>query len=302
MSRQHTDIIQSILDTINQGLLDKPFEIRLALASFLAGGHLLIQDIPGVGKTTLALSMARTLGLDFARIQMTSDMLPGDVLGVSMFDPRTNEFCFHPGPIFHSIVLADEINRSSPRTQSALLEAMAEKQVSADGHTYPLPEAFLVIATQNPLEEHGVNPLPNSQMDRFMMSITLGYPGPGSEKDMLTKGATVPDFEAVVSQEELLSLRQSCKDVFLSDEIARMILELTHATRDHAEVKTGLSPRGMLALKSSAQAWAMLEQRDYIIPQDLFDTAYSVMIHRLSLDPGKDRDLLVRKIIHETWG
>ncbi len=302
MSRQQTEIIQTILDTINQGLLDKPFEIRLALASFLAGGHLLIQDIPGVGKTTLALSMARTLGLDFARIQMTSDMLPGDVLGVSMFDPGINEFRFHPGPIFHSIVLADEINRSSPRTQSALLEAMAEKQVSADGRTYPLPEAFLVIATQNPLEEHGVNPLPDSQMDRFMMSITLGYPGPGSEKDMLTRGLAVPDFEAVVSKEEIVSLRQSCTGVFISDEIALMILELTHATRDHPEVRTGLSPRGMLAMKSSAQAWAMLEQRDYIIPQDLFNTAYSVMIHRLSLHPGKDRDLLVRKIIHETWG
>ncbi len=302
MSRQQAEIIHTILDTINQGLLDKPSEVRLALASFLAGGHLLIEDVPGVGKTTLALSMARTLGLDFARIQMTSDLLPGDVLGVSMFDPKTSEFRFHPGPIFHSIVLADEINRSSPRTQSALLEAMAEKQVSADGHTYALPNTFLVIATQNPQEEHGVNPLPDSQMDRFMMSITLGYPEPESEKAMLTSGVVVPDFDAVVSRREIISLRSFCKKVFVSSETADMILALTHATRESPEVRAGLSPRGMLALKAAAQAWAMLEQRDYIIPQDLLDTAGSVMVHRLGLSPGTDRELLVKKIINETWG
>lgn len=301
MSRQQTEVIQAILETINKGLLDKPLEIRLALASFLAGGHLLIEDIPGVGKTTLALSMAGALGLDFVRIQMTNDLLPGDVLGVSMFDPRINEFRFHPGPIFHSIVLADEINRASPRTQSALLEAMAEKQVSADGQTYPLPDNFLVIATQNPQEEHGVNPLPDSQMDRFMMSITLGYPGPESEKTMLTSGLADLDFDAVVSSQEIGSLRKFCKKVFVSQEIAEMIMALTHASRASQEVRAGLSPRGMLALKAAAQAWAMMEQRDYVIPQDLLDTAYSVMIHRLGLAPGTDRELLVKKIIHETW-
>ncbi len=301
MSKQ-SKIIKSILETINRALLDKPLEIRLALASFLAGGHLLIEDIPGVGKTTLALSMARVLGLDFARIQMTSDLLPGDVLGVSMFDPKINEFRFHKGPIFHSIVLADEINRASPRTQSALLEAMAEKQVSTDGETYALPDTFLVIATQNPSEEYGVNPLPDSQMDRFMMSLTLGYPGPDAEKEMLTKGVVSPDFDPVVSREDILFLRESREEVFLSREIAEMIMALTRATRENQEIRSGLSPRGMLALKAAAQAWAMMEQRDYVIPEDLVDTAFNVMNHRLGFISGGNSEYLIRKIINETWG
>ncbi len=299
--KKQTDAIQLILETINKALLDKPFEIRLALASFLAGGHLLIEDIPGVGKTTLALSMAGVLGLDFARIQMTSDLLPGDVLGVSMFDPKINEFRFHPGPIFHSIVLADEINRSSPRTQSALLEAMAEKQVSADGHTYPLPDTFLVIATQNPLEEHGVNPLPDSQMDRFMMSLTLGYPSPEAERELLTKGVINPAFDPVVSREDILSMREFRETVFLSHEIVEMIMALTRATRDNEEVRAGLSPRGMLALKAAAQAWAMMEQRDYVVPEDLVNTAFNVTTHRLGFISGGNREYLVKKIIHEVW-
>lgn len=299
MSKQ-SNLIQTILETLSSVLLDKPLQIRLSLASFLAGGHLLIEDIPGVGKTTLALTMARVLGLDFARIQMTSDQLPGDVLGVSMFDPRINEFRFHPGPIFHSIVLADEINRSSPRTQSALLEAMAEKQVSADGKTYPLPENFLVIATQNPLEEHGVNPLPDSQMDRFMMSITLGYPGPEAERELLTRGGMSPDIEPVVSGIDLSDLRRLRRKVFLSQEIAEMIISLTSATRQNQEVRAGLSPRGMLALKAAAQAWAMMEQRDYVIPEDLIKIAYNVMVHRISFVSG-NREYLLRRIIDETW-
>ena len=300
MSKQSA-IITLILETINNVLLDKPYEIRLALASFLAGGHLLIEDIPGVGKTTLALCMARVLGLDFARIQMTSDLLPGDVLGVSMFDPRTNEFRFHKGPIFHSIVLADEINRSSPRTQSALLEAMAEKQVSADGSTYPLPDAFLVIATQNSLEEYGVNPLPDSQMDRFIMSITLGYPSPEAEEHLLTKGIASPDFDRAASREDILFLREFRENVFLSREIVEMIMALTWATRKNEEVRSGLSPRGMLALKAAAQAWAMMEQRDYVISEDLIDTAFNVMNHRISFNSGGNREYLVKKIINETW-
>ncbi|MFP4397805.1 MAG: AAA family ATPase [Desulfonatronovibrio sp.] len=301
MSRQ-SDIIDKILETMNRALLDKPFEIRLALASFLAGGHLLIEDIPGVGKTTLALSMARVLGLDFARIQMTSDLLPGDVLGVSMFDPKINEFRFHPGPIFHSIVLADEINRASPRTQSALLEAMAEKQVSADGKTYPLPETFLVIATQNPMDEQGVNALPDSQMDRFLMSVTLGYPGPEAEKKLLTEGSLGTDFEPVVARDDAVSLRKFRESVFLSQEIVEMITALTRATREKADIRTGLSPRGMLALKAASQAWAMIEQRDYVIPQDLLNTAFSVINHRLAFVSEGNREYMVKKIIDETWG
>ncbi len=301
MSRQ-SDIIEAILETINSALLDKPNEVRIALASFLAGGHLLIEDIPGVGKTTLALSMARVLGLDFARIQMTSDLLPGDVLGVSMFDPKINEFRFHPGPIFHSIVLADEINRASPRTQSALLEAMAEKQVSADGETYPLPETFLVIATQNPMEEYGVNPLPDSQMDRFMMSLTLGYPGPEAERMLLMQGSAVPDFNPAVSREDILFLRSFREKVFLSQEIAQMIMVLTRSSRDNEEVRSGLSPRGMLSLKAAAQAWAMMEQRDYVTPEDLMSTAFNVMNHRLRFTSEGNREYRVRKIIDDAWG
>ncbi len=301
MSRQ-SDIIGKILENLNRSLLDKPFEIRLALASFLADGHLLIEDIPGVGKTTLALSMARVLGLDFARIQMTSDLLPGDVLGVSMFDPKINEFRFHPGPIFHSIVLADEINRASPRTQSALLEAMAEKQVSADGKTYALPETFLVIATQNPMEEHGVNPLPDSQMDRFLISVTLGYPGPEAEKILLTQGSSRIDFEPAVNAEDIVFLKKFRENIFLSQEIVEMIMVLTRATRENADIRTGLSPRGMLALKAAAQAWAMLEQRDFVVPRDLLNTAFSVVNHRLVSVSEGNREAVVKTIIDEAWG
>ncbi|RQD67334.1 MAG: MoxR family ATPase [Desulfonatronovibrio sp. MSAO_Bac4] len=302
MGRQTETIIESILSNINNCILDKKEQVQLALTSFLAGGHLLIEDIPGVGKTTLALSMARVLGLDFARIQMTSDLLPGDVLGVSMFDPVQNAFRFHPGPIFHSIVLADEINRASPRTQSALLEAMAEGQVSVDGETYPLSKFFLVIATQNPLEEFGVNSLPQSQMDRFLMSVTLGYPGQKAEKQLLRGNNQKFDLEAAVSPEEISHLRNQRQKIFLSDEIIEMVMTLTRATRKNETVRAGLSPRGMLALKSSAQATAMVKGRDYVVPDDLRAVAYHVLNHRLTFRSTQDREAMTRKIILDVWG
>lgn len=296
------ELINSLLKALGRAILDKPVEIRLALASFLAGGHLLIEDVPGVGKTTLALGMARALGLDFVRIQMTSDLLPGDVLGVSMFDPASGKFRFHPGPIFHSIVLADEINRASPRTQSALLEAMAEKQVSVDGETYALPETFLVIATQNPVEEFGVNPLPDSQMDRFLMSITLGYPSPAAEQKLLMSESYKPDFEPCATMQEIIQLREFREKVYIGQEMAAMIMELTRATRNCEAVRTGLSPRGMLALKSAAQAWAMLEQRDFVTPDDLKSIALNVLMHRMNFFSRENREYQVKKIIDEAWG
>ncbi|WP_045214705.1 AAA family ATPase [Desulfonatronovibrio magnus] len=302
MDRKTDIVVENILSSINKCILDKKDQVQLALTSFLAGGHLLIEDIPGVGKTTLALSMAGVLGLDFARIQMTSDLLPGDVLGVSMFDPVKSAFRFHPGPIFHSIILADEINRASPRTQSALLEAMAERQVSVDGETYPLSEVFLVIATQNPLEEFGVNSLPQSQMDRFLLSITLGYPGQEAERKLLRGASMELDLEAAASFEEISRLRNERQNIFLSDEIIDMVMTLTRATRKNEEIRAGLSPRGMLALKSSAQATAMIEGRSYVLPDDLRFIAYNVLNHRLTFRTTQDRETLTRKIISDVWG
>jgi MoxR-like ATPase len=296
------DIIEKLISEASFILLEKNRSVLLALAAFLAKGHLLIEDVPGLGKTTLAVGIAKLLGLDFARIQMTSDLLPGDLIGVSLFDQREHAFKFHKGPIFHSIILADEINRASPRTQSALLEAMAEGQVSTDGVTYRLPLPFFVLATQNPKEESGIFPLPESQMDRFLMKIEIGYPSPGAEKKLLKGEFSIKKTENFLERKDLLLLQETCTDIFLSDEIMDMILALTTKSRNDPMIRLGLSPRGTLALKSSAQAWAMLSMRDYVIPDDLFSVAIPVLSHRLYPASGSNGTETARMLLEQTWG
>ena len=295
-------IVERLLKEADSLLLDKPQTVRLALAAFLAKGHLLIEDVPGVGKTSLAVGLARLLGLDFARIQMTSDLLPGDLTGVTLFDQRDHAFKFHKGPIFHSLILADEINRASPRTQSALLEAMAEGQVSAEGVTYSLPQPFFVLATQNPKEEVGIFPLPESQMDRFLMKIEIGYPSKDAEKNLLKGNFQLKNFNTFLERKELTELREASEKIFLSDEIMDMILELTNQSRKDPRISLGLSPRGMLAIKSSSQAWAMLSMREHVIPDDLRAIALPVLSHRLHPAIGENGANMARLLVDEIWG
>lgn len=302
-SVRKSDPLAAVLAALDAVLLDKPHAVRLALAALLARGHLLIEDIPGVGKTTLALALARLLGLDFVRVQMTSDLLPGDLIGVSVFDPGHNRFHFHPGPLFHSLVLVDEINRAPARTQSALLEAMAERQVSVDGHTHPLPTPFFVIATQNPVEQAGVFPLPESQLDRFLMRLEIGYPSREAQTRLLSGEYGAQPVDAVLDKATLTDLQSRCDSVYLSEEIQAMILGITDASRRDPRVRLGLSPRGMLALKAAAQAWAFLSGRDYVIPTDLHAVGEAVIGHRLLSRQAVQSGLeLSRLLAEEQWG
>lgn len=302
-SLRKSDPLAAVLTALDAVLLDKPHAVRLALAALLARGHLLIEDIPGVGKTTLALALARLLGLDFVRVQMTSDLLPGDLIGVSVFDPGHNQFRFHPGPLFHALVLVDEINRAPARTQSALLEAMAERQVSVDGHSYPLPAPFFVIATQNPVEQTGVFPLPESQLDRFLMRLEIGYPSREAQARLLSGDYGAQPVDAVLDKATLTELQSRCDSVYLSEEIQAMILGITDASRRDPRVRLGLSPRGMLALKAAAQAWAFLSGRDYVIPTDLYAVGEAVIGHRLLSRQAVQSGLeLSRMLAEEQWG
>ncbi|MBV7315075.1 MoxR family ATPase [Shewanella sp. NIFS-20-20] len=275
--------LDGLINQLQQVLLGKPQAIKLALACILARGNLLIEDLPGMGKTSLAHAIAASLGLSYQRIQFTSDMLPADILGVTLFDKQDSQFVFHPGPIFHQMVLADEINRASPKTQSALLEAMAERQVTLDGKTHRLPSPFFVIATQNPSEQSGTFMLPESQLDRFMMRISLGYPDNHSEMLMLKSmnSHIAPSTLAqCLSPTELVALQQRVEQVSASDALLRYLLALVHASRQDSQV-TGLSPRASKALLQAAKAWAVLENRDYILPEDLQAVFVAVSQHRL---------------------
>ncbi|WP_163097048.1 MoxR family ATPase [Acidithiobacillus ferrianus] len=292
-----------LLDALGAVLLDKERALRLVLSGFLAGGHVLVEDVPGVGKTTLALALARLLGLDFARVQMTADLLPGDILGSSLFDPREQRFVFHPGPIFHAVVLVDEINRASPRSQSALLEAMAEGQVSVDGQSFPLPRPFFVMATQNPQEHAGVFPLPESQLDRFTLRLSLGYPGREAERGLLMGENHRPTDLAAVADITLLRQWQAqVAAVFLSSEIQDMLLALAQGSRHDARVRIGLSPRGLLALKAAAQAWAFLGGRDFLTPDDLRAVTVPVLGHRLLSTAALDGNDLAALLMQDAWG
>ena len=280
-------LADDIAQAAGQYILGKDAQLRLALCCLLAEGHLLIEDIPGIGKTTLAKVLARILGLEFRRIQCTSDMLPGDILGVSIFEQNTGIFTFHPGPIFTQILLADEINRTSPKTQSALLEVMEERQVTVDGVTYPLARPFMVLATQNPVDFVGTYPLPEAQMDRFFMRVSIGYPSLQDEMDILDRycGEQKP-MESVVpvcSAEDVIAMQQTVKTVYCSKEVRAYIAAICAATRNTPLLSLGASTRAAIALIHAAQANAMLCGRDYIIPEDVQHLAPSVLCHRLSL-------------------
>ncbi|MBD9678126.1 AAA family ATPase [Pseudomonas sp. PDM18] len=297
--------LENCLKAVDQVLLGKEVQVRLALTCLLARGHLLIEDLPGMGKTTLSHALARVLGLSFQRIQFTSDLLPGDVLGTSVFDKDTGQFVFHAGPIFSELVLADEINRATPKSQSALLEAMEEGQVTIEGATRPLPELFFVIATQNPVTQGGTFALPESQLDRFLMRLSLGYPGRAAEKALLLGEARrdlLPRMEPMLDPQELQALQGEVLAVRASDALVDYVLRLVEATRTQPAFALGLSPRGSLALLAAARAWALLGGRDYVIPEDVQAVLPSVAGHRLrdQADPaGHGGGALVQWLLRE---
>lgn len=272
------------LQRLNQIILGKDAQLKLVLACLLARGHLLIEDIPGMGKTTLALALAKVLGLHFQRVQFTSDLLPADILGVSVFEQASSSFRFIPGAIFSQLVLADEINRASPKTQSALLEAMEERQVTAEGETRPLPEPFFVIATQNPAYQLGTFPLPESQLDRFLMRISLGYPSSDAERQLLLERERrdlLDEITPVLGANELLGLQQQVREVRAAPALIDYILALVQRTRELPGLRQGLSPRAGLGLRRAAQAWALIEGRSGVIPEDVQAVFAAVVNHRL---------------------
>ncbi len=277
-------LISNIIDQVDQVLLGKDQQVRLALACLFAEGHLLIEDLPGMGKTTLAHCLAKVLGLKFERVQFTSDLLPADILGVAIFEREQGVFKFHPGPVFTQVLLADEINRSSPKTQSALLEAMEEGQVTIEGKSRPLPTPFFVIATQNPLSQSGTFPLPESQLDRFLMRISLGYPSPASER-MLFEGvdprARIRQLTSLVTPEQLAGIQQSVHAIKASDSLLDYVQRLVAFTRTDAQFTYGLSPRGALALLRGAKAWALIHNREYLVPEDIQAVLPAVVGHRV---------------------
>jgi len=291
--------LSQLLQQLEQVLLGKPRQIRLALACILARGHLLIEDLPGMGKTSLSHALAQSLGLSYQRIQFTSDMLPADILGVSIFDKHQAQFVFHPGPIFKQMVLADEINRASPKTQSALLEAMAEQQISVDGVTHRLPNPFFVIATQNPTEQSGTFPLPESQLDRFMMRISIGYPSHDAELAMLKTvqtPQTLDNLPQCLTPLALTQLQEQCDKVSASDALLNYILALIHDSRSQTDA-IGLSPRATKALLQAAKAWAFLEGRHYLVPEDVQAVFCSVAEHRLRTSSQLQGEALSERIL-----
>lgn len=284
--------IDDFLSQINQIILDKSHQTKLALCSLLAGGHLLFEDLPGLGKTTLASSLSRLAGLDFQRIQFTNDMLASDVIGINMFNQKEHQFEFKHGPIFTQILLADEINRCSPKTQSALLEAMEEGNVTIDGTRYPLPQPFWVIATQNPLFQSGTYSLPESQLDRFLMRLSLGYPSRAAEKLLLQQTSRhdlIEKLQAIFQHQEILQLQCVVNKIILSDIVFEYMLDLAEETR---KGRHGLSPRGLLALKKSAQAYALIEKRQFVIADDVQAVFVAVVSHRIGLGESETRALM----------
>jgi MoxR-like ATPase len=301
-------VVQSVAErlcrNVERALVGKRPTVELAIVSLLCEGHLLIEDVPGIGKTTLARSLARSIGGTFRRLQCTPDLLPSDVTGVSIFDQKSSEFSFRPGPVFANVLLADEINRATPRTQSAVLEAMQEAQVSVDGVTRQLPRPFVVLATQNPIELEGTFPLPEAQLDRFLMRLALGYPSEEDEEALVARGnsAVVEPLEAVVSCEEVLAAISETRRVRVHEDVRRYLVKLTRATRADADVRLGASPRATLALHHAAQAWASMQGRDFVVPDDVKRLAVPVLAHRLiaSLEArlrGRDAAAIVQSVL-----
>lgn len=290
-------IIDRAVTAVESRVLGKTHEVRTAVACLLSGGHLLLEDLPGMGKTTLAHALAEVMGLTYSRVQFTSDLLPADILGLSVYNRGAEAFQFQPGPIFNQVLLADEINRATPRTQSALLEAMSENQVSVDGKTHPLPTPFFVIATQNPIHQTGTYPLPESQLDRFLMKLSLGYPDSAAERQLLQRGAQeFPEpIAAVIEPPQIEEIRLRADGVHLADSLMGYLERLIAFTRESPEFAMGLSPRGAIALVAAARTWAVMADRDYLLPEDIQTMLHPVVSHRVipSADYAGDSDALI---------
>lgn len=300
ITTDHHQLLASVLSALSKVLLGKPKQLKLSLACMISSGHLLIEDLPGMGKTTLAHGIAQVLGLSFNRLQFTSDLLPADVIGASIYHPDEAAFRFQQGPIFTQLLLADEINRATPKAQSALLEAMEEHQVSVDGVSHGLPTPFFVIATQNPSQQTGTYPLPESQLDRFLMRIELGYPEAKAERALLA--GTNPrehlnEIEPLLSQEQLQAIQAVVDEVVLSEPLLDYVMRLVEHSRRTGEFAMGLSPRGALALVKASRAWALIEGRDYVLPEDVQQVLPSVAEHRLRGSYGQAHTDLSRKLI-----
>jgi MoxR-like ATPase len=309
-------IAQAIKDNVAQVIVGKDDVVELLLVTLFCEGHVLLEDVPGIGKTTLAKTLARSLGCSFQRIQFTPDLLPSDITGVSVFNQKSDEFEYRPGPIVAQIVLADEINRAGPRTQSALLEAMEERQVTVDGKTYPLPAPFFVLATQNPIELEGTFPLPEAQIDRFLMRVALGYPDREEERQVLHRFRAVNPLnraEPVVTGEEIRRASMMCRQVHIHPALEDYLLDMVRASRSDAAITLGISPRGSLALYHASQALAAIRGRNYVVPDDVKQLAMPVLAHRLILSPDTrlhgrpDREVLsdlIKRVpvpVEEVW-
>ncbi|RUM32146.1 MAG: AAA family ATPase [Aquifex sp.] len=292
--------INLIISEVSKVIKGKEEIIKNALVCLLSGGHLLIEDVPGTGKTTLALALARVLGLSFSRVQFTSDLLPSDVTGVSVFNQRTREFEFKKGPIFSNVVLADEINRGTPKVQSALLEAMAEKQVSVDGNTYRLPEPFFVIATQNPIEYYGTYPLPEAQLDRFTMKLSMGYPAQEDEVQII-QGVNpmekINSLRVLSSPEEVIRTMEEVREVYISPEVARFIVSIGNEIRNHPSVLLGVSTRGLIHLANASRALAYTRERDFVVPEDVLDLLKYTISHRIKVREGVKAEEVLRDVV-----
>jgi MoxR-like ATPase len=305
---QNIEKVQKIIDNVEEVILGKNRVIKLALAAMMAEGHILFEDVPGVGKTILVRSLARSIGCSFKRVQFTPDLLPSDITGVSIYNQKTNEFEFREGPILSQVVLADEINRATPRTQSALLESMAEKQITVEGVSRRLSDPFIVMATQNPIEYDGTFPLPEAQLDRFLIRLEIGYPAE-AEEQMILKNLQlehpVEKLEAVMTDQEFIELQSDVKKVHVDQKLRKYIVELVNQSRSHSDLELGASPRGSIALMKMAQAWAVINERDYIIPDDIKEIAAAVLAHRIIIKSksrlrGADKEKIVKEIIRRT--